>query len=90
MKRKNRIPKSMIRMILIGFVLVSLLLMGMVVLEKSENIPIETLEWVVSEGETLWEIAEMYNPQGRDIRSFVSEIARCNHLQNKLVYPGQT
>lgn len=50
-----------------------------------ESIIIET----VQADDTLWEIAEEYNPKGYDIRRFVAEIAKYNAIEDYQIYPGQ-
>ncbi|MBN2260904.1 MAG: LysM peptidoglycan-binding domain-containing protein [Clostridiales bacterium] len=42
----------------------------------------------VSKGETVWDIAEIYN-DGNDIRDLVYEIAIENNLNNFTIRPGQ-
>lgn len=42
----------------------------------------------VARGETVWEIAKLYL-EDQDIRDFVYEIAKANHLSNFVIMPGQ-
>jgi LysM repeat protein len=44
---------------------------------------------VVQTGETVWEIAKIYNVE-KDIRDYVYMIAKANQLDNFSIYPGQT
>lgn len=43
---------------------------------------------VVHPGDTLWSIAQRFGC-GRDPREVVQQLVRLNHLQSKLVRPGQ-
>lgn len=40
-------------------------------------------------GDTLWDIASMYNQEGNDIRKFVYEICMLNEITADSIYPGQ-
>jgi FOG: LysM repeat len=42
----------------------------------------------VSSGDTLWQIAQKYNPNG-DIRKLVKEIRKMNNLSSSVIYAGE-
>lgn len=44
----------------------------------------------VKEGDTLWDLAKEYGPEGADIRRTVYEICKLNNLQSCCIYAGQT
>jgi hypothetical protein len=44
---------------------------------------------VVTEGETLWELARVYSPS-EDPRAYVHQVRRLNHLASAQVFPGQS
>jgi len=48
----------------------------------------ETFEYRVKPGDTLWQIAETYGPDGRDIRSVVATIERINGLDGGILQAG--
>jgi LysM repeat protein len=52
-------------------------------------VPVETVEHVVSSGETLWAIAIQNSSPGIDPRSAVVEIQELNGLSDGLIHPGQ-
>lgn len=89
MKRKNKkFNLAFSRFAVPAVLVIALLLMG-VRLTAKESVEPVYIEWTVSEGESLWEIAKQHNEPNRDIRSYVSEIAETNQLSQKLIYPGQ-
>lgn len=44
---------------------------------------------VVRQGETVWDIAKQYCPDGTDVRRFAFEIARENNLQDYIIRAGE-
>ncbi|HUF94968.1 MAG TPA: LysM peptidoglycan-binding domain-containing protein [Acidimicrobiia bacterium] len=73
--------------------LVLLLVLSLVFLFVSRpadaDVPVETVEYVVSSGETLWAIAIQNSLPGIDPRSAVVEIQELNGLSDGLIHPGQ-
>ena len=73
--------------------LVLLLVLSLVFLFVSRpadaDVPVETVEHVVSSGETLWAIAIQNSSPGIDPRSAVVEIQELNGLSDGLIHPGQ-
>ncbi len=47
-------------------------------------------EITVQSGDTLWNLAEEFGPDGKDIREIVYEICRLNDISADGIYPGQT
>jgi len=45
--------------------------------------------YVVSQGETLWSIAQSLTPVGHDVRDTVSTITSMNMLDSVTIHPGQ-
>ena len=43
----------------------------------------------VQYGDTIWEIADKYNPDNISIRSYAYEICEINDIEDYKVYPGQ-
>jgi len=50
---------------------------------------VETFSYVVSENQTLWDIANEYKPDGMDIREYVYELRKANDLDDAIIYPNQ-
>ena len=47
-------------------------------------------EIVIQSGDTLWNLAKEFGPDGKDIREVVYEICRINDISADSIYPGQT
>lgn len=41
----------------------------------------------IDKGDTLWSIASSYH-DGEDLRGYISEVMRVNHLSSQTIYPG--
>lgn len=50
---------------------------------------VETEEYVVSVGETLWSIARENKKDGQDIREYIYELRQLNSLDDCMIYPNQ-
>lgn len=46
-------------------------------------------EIIVQSGDTLWNLAEQFGPDGKDLREVVYEICRINDISADSIYPGQ-
>lgn len=46
--------------------------------------------FIVSNGDTLWEIAELYKPESVELRSYIREIMACNDMDTSSIYPNST
>ena len=51
--------------------------------------PVQTVEYVVSAGETLWAIASQNSSPGNDPRAAVAAIQELNGLDSGMIHPGQ-
>ena len=51
--------------------------------------PSVNIQHSVGQGDTLWNIAEQYNPNG-DVRKTVYEIRKLNNLNSSDIYAGDT
>ena len=93
MKKKYRI-KSKIRFTL--FMIISMLVMfsaaGTVIgANNAESLTKTTYSEIrVQTGDTLWDLAEEFGPDHKDIREIVHEICRVNAISAGSIYPGQT
>lgn len=50
--------------------------------------PIIHMEYTVSDGDTLWEIAESFTDDSEDVRKVIYDIRRINKLDSAEIYPG--
>lgn len=50
----------------------------------------ETINYTISQGQTLWSIAREYTPNNKDIRDTIHEIRELNNLEDATIYEGQT
>ena len=56
---------------------------------SADELPAPTTTYVVSAGDTLWEIAASVAPAGADVRDTVDELIALNTLDSATIYPGQ-
>lgn len=68
-------------------VVVVLLLIGGAA--EAESPPAPTIEYVVSDGDTLWAIASAHADQSEDVRRLIAEIRSVSGLQSSVIFPGQ-
>ena len=90
-KKKYRIinRKKFLRFILL--VLISVLLI-ILFFQKRNNVyssiyEEKYIEVKIKKGDTLWDIARDFMPEGYDIRKMVYEIRRLNNMNNANIYP---
>lgn len=55
-----------------------------------ENVEWNTFEYTVSQGETLWEIADEYCPEDMDCYEYIYEVKKLNNMHTSDLYDGQT
>ena len=55
----------------------------------AEGPPSQTVEYVVTHGDTLWAIAADHVPPGEDIRRLIADIRETSGIQSSVIYPGQ-
>lgn len=51
--------------------------------------PVYTVEYVVAQGDTLWEVASDYVPADADVRPFIRAIKDASGLTSSSLHPGQ-
>ena len=86
--RKLRRQRSAFFMVMI----VVFVMVAHVAFSKPDNITDEytVVSVTVEAGDTLWSIASKYKPEGRDLRSFVYEIAANNGINDCNIIVGQS
>jgi len=47
-------------------------------------------EIIVESGDTLWNLAQEFGPDDKDVREVVFEICKINNVSADSIYPGQT
>lgn len=58
----------------------------------SKQYAVEHRTHIVSEGQTMWDIASLYmsrQDKTRDVRELVYDISQANGIKNAYIYPGQ-
>ncbi|HZD22355.1 MAG TPA: LysM peptidoglycan-binding domain-containing protein [Acidimicrobiia bacterium] len=55
----------------------------------ADEVPAATIEYVVAEGDTLWEIASGFAASGQDVRPLISQIKELSGIQSSSLQPGQ-
>lgn len=56
---------------------------------NKEEIKSTEMQYTVSKGERLWDIAEQYKRPDQDIREYIYEIKKLNNMENSTIYEGQ-
>ena len=54
------------------------------------NTETKYIDYTISKGETLWNIAGEYKEPNEDIRQYIYNIKKLNNMTDSTVYPGQT
>lgn len=52
-------------------------------------LPVESVDYRVQAGDTLWDIAREHGPEGEDPRAVVHTIQKMNELEGSVIQPGQ-
>lgn len=54
-----------------------------------EPIQLQSAEYKVRSGDSLWDIAADHTPDGKDVRNTIETIKRMNDLSGSVIHPGQ-
>lgn len=55
----------------------------------AEETPVPVVEHVVVAGDTLWDIASRYVPEGEDVRPMIAAIRESSGISSSTIHPGQ-
>lgn len=83
----NRTQLSVQLSVLLAAVCIVFLLVGGAA-EAGEP-PAPAIEYVVAQGDTLWEIAAAHTEDTEDVRRFVRDIKQRTGLTSSVIHPGQ-
>lgn len=86
MPRHTIIPSRVL--IVISTVVVALVLLLASSVQATPEL-LETADYKVQHGDNLWEIADDFTPEGRDVRNTIAAIKRLNDLDSSIIQPGQ-
>ena len=86
---QNNNKNILLKHIIVILILVSII-MSIVVLKTSGNVPENHKEIRIEKGQTLWEIANKHNSQENDIRKLIFDIKELNELNSAMLQPGDT
>lgn len=67
-----------------------LIAMFNVSIAKSNQEETQIIEYTVSSGQTLWDIAAEHKADDEDIRKYIYDIKKLNNMTDSTIYPGQT
>lgn len=82
---KRKFLKSIFTLIFI--IIVSFICLNSIF--NKEEITTKEIQYTVSKGERLWDIAEQYKRLGQDIREYIYEIKKINNMENSTIYENQ-
>ena len=86
MSRHTVIPSRVL--IVISTVVVALVLLLASSVQATPDL-VETVDYKVRSGDSLWAIADDYTPEGRDVRNTIEAIKRLNDIEGSVIHPGQ-
>lgn len=84
---KKKFIRSILTLILILLVAFTFFIQ---LFSEKENVKSSEIEYTISRGERLWDIAEEYKRPDQDIREYIYEIKKLNNMDTSTVYEGQT
>ncbi|MBQ2937586.1 MAG: LysM peptidoglycan-binding domain-containing protein [Clostridia bacterium] len=84
---KKKFIRSILTLILILLVAFTFIIQ---IFSEKENVKSSEIEYTISRGERLWDIAEEYKRPDQDIREYIYEIKKLNNMDTSTVYEGQT
>ena len=91
-RKKNRIySKTRFCIFIISVMLLTFLAVGLLVnLDSAAGMENREYKVVkIQSGDTLWNIASSYTPDGMDVRDYIYAICDANEIKNKTIYPDQ-
>lgn len=83
---KRKFIKSIITLIFI--IIISFICLSQIF--NKEEIETTQIQYTVSKGETLWDIAKEFKQDGQDIREYIYEVKKINNMTSSMIYEGQT
>ena len=86
--KKTRLPNKFIVLCAVAFVVG--IMCGLIFSTfASEPAEVKRVEFVVSKGDTLWDIADAYTDSEYDIRYTIYRIKEINNMDTSEVHPGE-
>lgn len=82
---KRKFIKSIITLIFI--IIISFICLSQIF--NKEEIETTQIQYTVSKGETLWDIAKEFKQDGQDIREYIYEVKKINNMTSSMIYEGQ-
>lgn len=82
---KRKFIKSIITLIFI--IIITFICLSQIV--NKEEIETSQIQYTVSKGETLWDIAKEFKQDGQDIREYIYEVKKINNMTSSMIYEGQ-
>ena len=79
------VKKSIITLIFI--IIITFICLSQIV--NKEEIETSQIQYTVSKGETLWDIAKEFKQDGQDIREYIYEVKKINNMTSSMIYEGQ-
>lgn len=70
-----------------GLITLAILIFSILSTCKADT-PLTRIEYTVRGGDTLWDIATEYAPEGADIREYIYNLKKQNGLKNSNICPG--
>ena len=93
-QRKIELQRKRRRAAIIAAVVLAVIVIAAACASKSDNsVEAETntyIEYCVSPGDTLWDIAKEHSNNNVDLRDFIREIEEKNQLTDTFIYSGDT
>lgn len=94
-KKRSKLKRDNIaKELLVYFVILSIAMfsLSLVSLKRASNDDMQSAyvqKIKVEPGDTLWKIAEMYAPEGYDLRNYVTAVMELNDLEKAQIYAGE-
>ncbi len=88
-ERDNKFALLKKKLFLSSIILILILISGFYITTYADANNTLVANHQVQSGETLWQIASMYDHGNKDIREFIFNIKKINNLGSGLIKPGQ-